>query len=273
MTNLQGHWSRVAQTWSLVGPPLRPVAADLSHFNRAVAHWHQQSAKTPDALILGVTPELWRDIHWPISSRIAALDGSEDMIRAVWPGPPELAHVGWWTQMPFTTSAQDIILCDGGFGLLTPANQRLLLQEVARVLKPGGVFSVRLFAPMGRTGSLQEIADDLHQHRIASLDQLKLRLWGALQASIETGVRPCDVVAWIHKASDEGRFLVEELGWNREHVERLRVHLGSTAVYHLADEDRLAELIANTPSLQLREVRRPDYAFGTSCPVVTAQRA
>jgi SAM-dependent methyltransferase len=266
------HWPRIARSWSLVGSPLRPVAADLELFDQAIAGWHNDGFAAPNALILGVTAELFQNLHWPAGTRLAALDGSLAMIEAVWPGPRDTAHLGSWTDMPFPDGSLDIILCDGGFGLLSLQDQRALLGEVARVLSTRGIFSVRLFAPMGRTGSLEDITADLMQRRIASLDQLKLRLWGAMQGSAETGVRPRDVVAQIHAMSDNGRFLVEQLGWNPEHVERLQVHRDSTAVYHLTDAAGLSAMLAATPGLALRSIARPGFPCGESCPVVTAQR-
>ncbi len=223
-------------------------------------------------MILGVTPELCCDLHWPPGTRLAALDGSKDMIEAVWPGDRKSAHLGSWTDIPFPQQSLDIVLCDGGFGLLTLEDQRRLLEEVARVLAPGGVFAVRLFAPMGRTGTLEGIATDLINRRIASLDLLKLRLWGAMQESASTGVRPRDVVAQIHAMSDNGRFLVEQLGWNPEHVERLQVHRDSQAVYHLTDETGLTAMVAMIPGLSLLGIGRPDFPCGDSCPIVTLQR-
>jgi SAM-dependent methyltransferase len=267
-----GHWPRIASSWSLVGPPLRPASADLAQFNRAIAHWHADAARPPAALILGVTAEFFTALAWPAGTTLAALDGSPDMIAAVWPGPSELALVGSWTNMPDEDASRDIILCDGGFGLLSIQDQQRLLEEVARVLSPGGVFAVRLFAPMGRTGTLEEVARDLRAHQVASLDQLKLRLWGALQATAASGVRPGDVVAHIHAMSDSGRFLVEQLGWNREHVDRLGVHRDSTAVYHLTDEHGLVGMIGTVPELECLSVARPAYAFGDACPVVTLRR-
>jgi SAM-dependent methyltransferase len=267
------HWPRIARSWSLVGPPLRPVAPDLALFNQAIAGWQQHGGAAPRALILGVTPEFFRELRWPPGTQLAALDGSVDMVEAVWPGPRELAHVGSWTDMPFAAGSQDIILCDGGFGLLEVQDQQRLLAGVARVLSPRGIFTVRLFAPMGRTGSLEDIAADLLQHRVASLDQLKLRLWGALQGSAATGVRPSDVVAQIHAMSDNGRILVEQLGWNREHVERLQVHRDSNAVYHLTDESGLSAMAGAIAGLRVLATARPGYPYGDACPIVTLQRA
>lgn len=272
MSNMGGHWPQVARSWGLVGPPLRPIAADLMLFDQAVAGWHRLAARPADALILGVTRELYQDIGWPAGSRVAALDGSRDMIRAVWPGPPELACLGAWTAMPFAAASLDVILCDGGFGLLAPAAQRQVLREVARVLRPGGIFTVRLFAPMGRTGTLDEIAADLRGRRVASLDALKLRLWGALQHSVAEGVRPRDVVAWIHAASDNGRWLVEALGWNPEHVARLQVHVGSPSIYHLASKADLLDMVRELPDLRAGPVGQPAHDFGACCPVVTVRR-
>lgn len=256
-----------------MGPPLRPAAPDLALFEQAIAAWQEDGPGAPGALILGVTPELCSGLHWPPGTRLAALDSSVDMIEAVWPGPADLARVGSWTDMPFPQASRDIILCDGGFGLLSIADQHRLLREVARVLSPHGMFAVRLFAPMGRTGSLEAIVADLHGRRVASLDQLKLRLWGALQESAAAGVRPRDVVARIHAMSDDGRFLVEQLGWNPEHVDRLHVHSGSTAEYHLTDESGLAEMVDALPELQVHAIAHPDYAYGECCPVVTVRRA
>lgn len=272
MSGRDSHWSRVAHSWSLVGPPLRPIAPDLALFDQAIAAWQEAGAGEPEALILGVTPELCQGLQWPCGTRLSALDGSVDMIEAVWPGPPDTAHVGSWTDMPFAPSSRDLILCDGGFGLLSIQGQHALLHEIARLLSPRGVFAVRLFAPMGRTGSLEDIAADLHARRVASLDQLKLRLWGALQESAATGVRPRDVVARIHAMSDDGRLLVEKLGWNAAHVDRLHVHRESAAHYHLTDESDLADMVLAIPGLQLHSIARPDYAYGECCPVVTIRR-
>jgi SAM-dependent methyltransferase len=266
------HWPRIARSWSLVGSPLRPCAQDLALFDQVIAGWQKQAARPPAALILGVTPEFCSGLRWPAGTELAALDGSPDMIEAVWPGPREQARVGSWTDMPFAQGSRDIVLCDGGFGLLSIHDQQRLLQEIVRVLAPGGVFAVRLFAPMGRTGSEEEVVRDLLARRVASLDQLKLRLWGALQKSVATGVRPADVVERIHAVSDGGKFLTAELGWNPEHVDRLRVHSNSTAVYHLTDEHGLAGMVDAIAGLAVLGIARPGYAYGDSCPLVTVQR-
>ncbi len=37
MNARSSHWPRIARTWSLVGSPLRPIAADLKFFDQAIA--------------------------------------------------------------------------------------------------------------------------------------------------------------------------------------------------------------------------------------------
>ena len=61
------HWPRIAKTWRLVGPPLRPSQHDIEFFNRAVARRNPQRVVEPiQALILGATPELFA-LRWPFS--------------------------------------------------------------------------------------------------------------------------------------------------------------------------------------------------------------
>jgi hypothetical protein len=143
---------------------------------------------------------------------------------------------------------------------------------VQRMLAPEGIFVVRLFAPSGLTGSLAEIASDLTDGSIASLDALKLRLWGALQEDLATGVRPRDVVARIEAFAGGLDRLVSELGWSADHVATLQVHRTSDAVYHLTDADTLARMARESSTLELVSIELPSHSFGHCCPVVTLRR-
>ncbi len=267
------HWSRMAQLWRLVGPPLRPAPEDLAAFEDAILGWLNAHSRAPRALILGVTPELY-SLRWPAGTTLRALDGSRQMIKAVWPGPPAAALLGSWTAMPLATGCRDIVVCDGGFGMLSyPQGQAELLRELHRVLAPGGIFAVRLFAPRGRTGSIEEVFADLGAGRVSSLDALKLRLWGALQGDAQQGVRPQQVVAHILAAVGNFDRLAEDHGWPLEHVRSLELHRESTASYHLTEAIEVVRMAcSDAGGFESVSVVEPGYALGACCPIVTLRR-
>ncbi len=140
------------------------------------------------------------------------------------------------------------------------------------MLAPGGIFAVRLFAPAGLTGSLVDIAADLNSGLIASLDALKLRLWGALQQDIATGVRPRDVVARIEDMASDLTHLVSAQGWSAEHVATLQLHRHSDAIYHLTDANGLIEMAEELSGFEVVAVESPNHPFGNCCPVVSLRR-
>jgi SAM-dependent methyltransferase len=271
MTEKLSHWPRIARSWHLVGPPLRPAPEEIELFERGVLR-RAADVQNIQALILGVTPELFL-LRWPEGAVVRALDASNEMIEALWPGPEGSAVLGSWTAAPIADGSQDVIVCDGGFGMLSyPEGQHALLSEVRRMLAPGGIFIVRLFAPAGLTGSLADIAADLSAGSIASLDALKLRLWGALQKDQATGVRPRDVVATIEDMAGGLDRLVSSQGWSADHVATLQVHRSSNAVYHLIDANGLIRMAHELTGFELLGVESPDTSFGDCCPVVSLGR-
>jgi SAM-dependent methyltransferase len=256
------HFGSIAARWKLVGPPLRPTEPDLEAFRRCI------SRAPSSVLILGVTPELFH-LGFPASTRVQALDASQEMIGHVWPGSADSAHLGSWTDPPWSKESFDLVICDGGFGLLPPSAQAKLLSQVDDLLSPGGQFVVRLFAPQGKTGTLSAIRNDLLSKNIPSLDALKLRLWGALQTSSEEGVSPRHVVAHIDEFSGGARSLETLLDWPLDHLLALDVHRTSEVRYHLVDAQQLVALASSTTALRLQSTEIPAHPFGECCPVVS----
>src|SRR5207248_8807639 len=90
-----GHWTEIARQWERVGPPLRPCAEDVAIYQSEVDRWSRAHG-APRALILGVTPELYR-LRWPAGTDLAAADHTRSMIDAVWPGPRSAVVCADWT--------------------------------------------------------------------------------------------------------------------------------------------------------------------------------
>jgi hypothetical protein len=63
MSRELAHWPGIARSWHLVGPPLRPSPEEIELFERSIMRW-AQGAQEIQALILGVTPELFL-LRWP----------------------------------------------------------------------------------------------------------------------------------------------------------------------------------------------------------------
>ena len=83
----------VASNWKQLGSPLRPLAEDVDFFARALREWcAAHPGAKPRALILGVTPELYR-LPWPDAALVRAADRTPAMIRSDHPGWCEAAQI------------------------------------------------------------------------------------------------------------------------------------------------------------------------------------
>ncbi len=185
----QGQWPVVAGNWKQLGSPLRPVAEDVAFFERALREWcAAHPGAKPRALILGVTPELYR-LPWPDPALVRAADRTPAMIAHIWPGPAAHVIQADWRELPLPDASLDVVVCDGGLHLLDyPQGQSQLARTLARLIAPGGLFVVRLFVPPPQPEGAPEVLGALLAGRIPDLNCLKLRLGMALQRSPATGV-------------------------------------------------------------------------------------
>lgn len=125
--------------WLNSRPPLQP------HPNVAPAVARLLPRHDADApmLLLGVTPELS-----PLPTHLVAVDGSASMIAGAWIGnsATRLALLGDWLNLPIATDAMAGAIGDASFNVLFFHDQLpLLLDELRRVIRPGGRIITRYF--------------------------------------------------------------------------------------------------------------------------------
>jgi hypothetical protein len=135
-------WS--AKKWSFVTPPMRPSAAELAFYEKALLE-----ASLPEgasALILGATPEL-RSLALKHRLRTTGCDidagfwHAMTLLRTVG-GEEEFIH-GNWLDIP-GESRFDVILGDCSLMMLSWEDCRALVPKLWALLKDGGVSIQRL---------------------------------------------------------------------------------------------------------------------------------
>jgi hypothetical protein len=189
------HWDRTVEIMRRMRAPMRPHESEVSVFER----WVQEklsSAKPAhgarfEVLLLGVTEELVA-MSWPDDVRLTAVDRSNHMIAAFWPGdvPSRRRLVkADWLDMPFPHASFDLAIGDGIFHTQQyPAGYRQLAAIIAGLLKPHGSFAVRGLLQLDQKESPATIAAAFRRGEISDYHELRFRLLTSLQDDCAQGV-------------------------------------------------------------------------------------
>jgi SAM-dependent methyltransferase len=267
------HWNEHARRWRHIGGPLRPCAADLEQVQRSLARHFGPHLVGARALLLGVTPELAR-LALPGDLTLAAFDQSLPMIEAVWPGDTERrsARVGDWFELNLPEGSVGIALGDGCFSLLDyPTGYRRLAVSLGRVLRSGGLFSIRVFCRPPQPEPLAALLETLLAREIGNFHAFKWRLAMSLQGDdIAQGVRVDRVwrtfVARLGTAAE----LAERLDWPVEEVQTIDNYRDSASVYTYSTVPELVQQLE--PELELVEEWRGSYELAERCPQLLFRR-
>lgn len=261
------YFNEIARHWALLGPPLRPSEPDLAGYMRGVAQ-----VESPRAAILGVTPELF-SLPWPNGSDVIAIDHNLQMIEAVWPGPRESAIQGSWLALPLQSRSRSLVLCDGGLSVVGyPSASRALVDEVVRVLEPGGLGLFRLYLPPANAESADDALADLWAAKIPSPNHLKLRLGMAMQASSSEGIELAKIWDALHAAAPDFGDLAARIGWNLDELLAINAYRGSRNRYYFPTLAEV-EAIFEEAGFRLEWISTPAYEMGERCPVACFRRA
>lgn len=254
-----------------IGSPLRPHENDLRLFSEIISRWQQAVITPPNALILGVTPELY-SLPWSEQTEVYAIDQSAAMIRDVWPGPVNQATHANWLEMPFTAHSMGFVICDGGLHLLRyPEQQSELAARINHILAPGGLCCFRLFVPPARPETPSAVLTDLQAGLTENMNCLKLKLGMAIQPDAITGVRLGDIWSLLHHHVPDPAFIISQPGWTAANYNTVAAYENSDTSYHFASVSEVISLFesASHGRLQLESIVTPKYTMGDQCPIVT----
>lgn len=273
MTRQPDHWNEHARQWSLIGPPLRPAAADIRLLETAGQDWRSRTAvAAPRALLCGVTPEIAR-MRWPAGTRLIAVDHSRPMIAGVWPAAevPGVAVCGDWTALPLPDAVQHLLIGDGCYSLLIGrVRYAAFAAELRRVAADDALLVMRYFLRPERAETVAAVVDDLWQRRIGNFHVFKWRLAMALHGTLEEGVRLGDIWnAWQQAVPDPAQ-LAAHLDWRPEVVNTIHNYRGVDTRYSFPT---LAEARANAGDFEIVAMHMPDYELGGRCPTLIMRPA
>ena len=264
------HFSNIAASWSYFGPPLRPSPDDTAVIQRAATTLGAGAR----VVVLGLTPEII-GCDWPADVRLSAVDHSPKMIEALWPPPrgPANAEVirADWCAMPIEPGTIDLVAGDGCYVLLAhPHGYDELTNAVARALRPGGRYLIRVFLRPDRPESIADIGRAVATGEVGSVHALKLRLLAALHGVSGAGSLLDDVWQAWKTMPPLPATLAGVRGWTAEEITGIESYGGMQARYFLPT---LAEFRQSVSScFEEIECAFGSYELGDRCPTLVLRK-
>lgn len=262
------HWNDQARKWGHIGGPLRPCPEDIQIIENFLQTTFAD--KELQALILGVTPELAL-LSWPENTRLLGIDRNQAMVDCVWPhdklGENASAICGDWLSTNLTSGSTDIVAGDGCFTLLSyNEHYEKLLQELQRILIPGGWFIIRLFCRPEQQEDLSIVLADLLDGKIGNFHVFKWRLAMALHGTLEEGVDVGEVWEWWNNQKIDTNSLATRLGWSRESIDTINNYKGSEARYTFPTFQEISKLLNRY--FDTVACHTMSYELGDRCPLL-----
>lgn len=212
-------------------------------------------------------------MRWPERTRLQIIERNPAMLAriqssaGVIPGPDVVVQqFGDWRSMSvFAQGSQDLVVGDGCFTTLSSTEYDRVLDEIYRVLRPGGVFGHRFFVQQDP----QESPFDVIQSwplTVQCFHAQKLRLLMSLQQSFAAGVSVHAAwEVWEEHLADETTERTEEV------AKTIEAYRDSKARYTFPTAGELKEKLE--PRFNVELVSTPHgYWLSERCPIVMCIR-
>jgi SAM-dependent methyltransferase len=261
----ESHWSDYHRRWARIGPPLRPNAEVVQAFADAIAGHDDR------VLLLGVTQEL---AH--LGRHLTAVDRNQGQIAHVWPGDDvrRQARLGDWCRLGDPDGAFSAVIGDGSASFMAhPDGLREFLAEMARVLQPGGVLVLRLFATPEYPEAIGEIHEHVTRRGIASFHAFKWRLAMTLvQRARDPNIAVTEIRDNFDRMFYDRRALSDATGWPMTDIETIDAYKGSTDVYSFPTLGQFKSAVPDS-FRSLEKIDAGTYELAERCPLVVLERA
>ncbi len=223
-------------------------------------------------LVLGVTLEVIA-IDWPAQARLVTVDSSAGIIASIWQPNPSVASqaiCAWWQDMPIEDASVAAAVGDGSLNALTALDQYpVVLGQVARVLRPGGVLALRCFVQSDTQESAEQLFDDARRGLFPDISGFRFRLAMAM-AETDQSVALSEVPEAFARHAPDRAALAAATGWSRAQIEVTDAGAGSPIRVTFPTEAELHRQFA--PWFHLEDIRRGHYVEADCCPTWILRR-
>lgn len=259
------HWNEYHRHWSRLKPPLRPDSDVVAAFTHALAGHNER------VLLLGVTQELAA-----IGAHVTAIDRNASMIANIWPGDTNArrALCGDWLALPFDENEFTAVIGDGSLSAIQyPADYRTLFAQLARVLKPDGVFACRLFLTPSEVESVEEVKALALAGKVTSFHAFKWQLAMAIvQEAREPNIAVAAILEQFNTLFPDRIALSAATGWSDVDIETIDVYKNSSDGYSFPTLAQLRETIPEIfPDVRIQPAGV--YPLAERCPLIVMERA
>ena len=186
-------WNSQVELIKAMGPPVRPHRSEIlnmqSMLHDRISNW--PASGRIKVLVLGVTPEIV-GMDWPAGTELTAVDQSESMISAFWPGDiaghRRLVRSDWLA-MPFEPGSFHFVLGDNVFNVLDyPQGFRNLADRLHEITRPEGLVIVRVLCQAEPREDGHEIVAEYRRGQLTDYQQFRFRMMTASQVSVREGL-------------------------------------------------------------------------------------
>jgi SAM-dependent methyltransferase len=266
-------WTEIARGYAAFGSPFVPSGEDIAAFERAVAtHADRSRGGRLQAVMLGVTPGLAL-MRWPQGVHLTAVDISPEVIAAIWPGDLQgvrRAIRASWFSIPLERKSCDVVIGDGSLATCRfPAEVRELAHSVHDLLRDNGLFVFRSYLRPPSQETVDAVFNALFSGNGLTVDCFKMRLYMAMQRSVQEGVAVREAARTLEKYGLDRRVMQAQLGWSAAAIEPFSIWPRSDAVYSFPTLEEIRGAIGDF--FDDVSIDYPAYDLGRCCPTVAVR--
>jgi len=250
-------WPDFADIYSHLRSPLRPCENDVAITRKAI------SEKNSDILLLGTTPELFA-----LSDRLIAVDGSMRMINENVPASKasRRAVCANWLALPARTASIEVVIGDGS--LNSVSDMPALLQEIERILQPGGIGVFRAFCSPENPESRNNIWEDIQRRWSGNFHALKWRIAMSLAVEERDWQVPVrNIWTAFNNLFPDRQSLQDATGWSKTDIQTIDYYEHARHSLTFPPASQIHHMISRVfPSVQF--IVPKGYPLAERCPTI-----